>query len=274
MGRSDVEFFGLGLRQSETIAQMEALARSETLEAGGVRLGLSPHAPYTAGPRVYEAAARLARDFGLGVCTHLAESLAEREFIVSGSGPMRELLDAMGVLDETAIRDFGRGARPIAHLESAIRSARWLLAHICDADDREIDVLARSSCSVAYCPRSSAYFAHEQLLGPHRYRDLLAAGVNLCLGTDSIVNLPALNGSRPPTLGVLDEMRFLHRRDAADPLSLLAMGTTAGARALGLQESLFTLAPGAKAGLCALRVPEPTLEAALETLAQPELLTP
>jgi aminodeoxyfutalosine deaminase len=274
IGRSDVEFFGLGLRQSGTIDQMETLARTEPIDHRGVRLGLSPHASYTAGPRIYEAAARIARDLGLGVCTHLAESVAERRFVEAADGPMRALLDAMGVLDEAAMHDFGRGVRPIAHLADALRSAPWLLAHVCDVDDEEIAFLARTRCSVAYCPRSSEYFAHDEFLGPHRYRDLLNAGVNVCLGTDSIVNLPTLEGDAPSTLGVIGEMRFLHHRDAADPATLLYMATLAGARALGLDRSLFTLAPGPKAGLCALRVPEPTLEAALETLAQPELLTP
>jgi cytosine/adenosine deaminase-related metal-dependent hydrolase len=274
IGASYVEFFGLGRRQQDAIDQMEQIARVEPLTDRGVRLGLSPHAPYTAGPRVCDAAARLARDVGLAASTHLAESRAERDFIERAEGPMRDLLDSMGVLDEDALRDLGRGDRPVAHLEPALRAAPWLLAHACDLTDEEIDVLAQTRCAVAYCPRSSAYFAHDQLLGPHRYRDLIRAGVPVALGTDSIVNLPALAADARPTLGVLDEMRFLYRRDRADPLALLAMATTSAARALHLDESLFTLAPGAKAGLCALAVPEPTLEAALETVAQPELLTP
>ena len=274
VGASYVEFFGLGARQAATIDQMERLAAVVPLVDRGVRLGLSPHAPYTAGPSVYEAAARLATERGVALCTHLAESRAERDFIERAQGPMRELLESLSALDDDALRDIGRGVRPVAHVEPALRAAPWLLAHACDLTEGEIGLLARAGAAIAYCPRSSAYFAHDQLIGPHRYRDLLAAGVTVALGTDSIVNLPALAGGDRPTLGVLDEMRFLHRRDRADPLALLAMGTTGAARALGLGESLFNLAPGAKAGICALKVPEPTLEAALETAAQPELLTP
>ena len=141
---------------------------------------------------------------------------------------MRTLPDALGVLDDDALADFGRGKRPIAHLADALRARPWLLAHVCDASDDEIALLAETNASVAYCPRSSSYFAHHAELGPHRYRDMLAAGVNVCLGTDSIVNLPPAERGAP-TLGVLDEMRFLSQRDHTDPRTLLAMGTVKAA---------------------------------------------
>jgi cytosine/adenosine deaminase-related metal-dependent hydrolase len=76
---------------------------------------------------------------------------------------------------------------------------------------------------------------------------MLEAGVNVCLGTDSIV----CHG----TLGVIDEMRRLHARDAADPATLLAMGTSNGARALGYDgdAATFEAGPAAGAGVVALR---------------------
>ena len=113
-------------------------------------------------------------------------------------------------------------------------------------------VLAETGTSVAYCPRSSHYFRNHESFGPHRYRDMLAAGINVCLGTDSIVNLPPDESDR---LSTLDETRFLCRRDGTDPLTLLRMATVNGARALDLDPDLFIFRSGLPhpvAGLIAL----------------------
>jgi 5-methylthioadenosine/S-adenosylhomocysteine deaminase len=74
-------------------------------------------------------------------------------------------------------------------------------------------------------------------------------GVNVALGTDSILCLDT-----PDRLSVLDDMRFLYQRDGTDPRQLLAMGTVAGARALGVDPALVALAPGPSAGVIAVDV--------------------
>jgi cytosine/adenosine deaminase-related metal-dependent hydrolase len=77
-----------------------------------------------------------------------------------------------------------------------------LLAHVNYADDADLELLAGSSASVVYCPRTHAFFGHA----PHRYREMLARGINVCLGTDSLAS--------NDTLSILDEMRFLRMMDA------------------------------------------------------------
>ena len=49
-----------------------------------VRIGISPHAPYTCSLDVY----RWCLSLGIPVGTHLAESAAEHEWLVSGTGPL------------------------------------------------------------------------------------------------------------------------------------------------------------------------------------------
>ncbi len=120
---------------------------------------------------------------------------------------------------------------------------RLIVAHCNDVGPGEAQLLADAGATVAYCPRSSAYFGHERTFGPHPYRDILAAGVDVAIGTDSVVNLPASgskSGKSGPLLSVLDELRFLHQRDGTDPIRLLHMATVAGARALGLPTDAFT----------------------------------
>ena len=77
----------------------------------------------------------------------------------------------------------------------------------------------------------------------------MSAGINVALGTDSILCL-----ATPDRLSVLDDMRFLFQRDLTDPAMLLRMGTTHGARALGFDPALVTLAPGPTAGLIAISI--------------------
>lgn len=216
-------------------------ARGTAASAG---MGWQPHAPYSAGPGVYEAAALS----GAAVATHLAETRAELAFVAGARGPFRELLEGLGKWDDSFAGVYTGGLSPVGWLLSeagpcgeAVHRRRWLCAHCNYVDEADVALLAARGASVAYCPRASEYFGHVG----HRYRDMLEAGVNVCLGTDSIV----CHG----TLGVIDEMRRLHERDGVDPATLLAMGTVNGARALGLAGEAGAFEPGAGPGIAALR---------------------
>lgn len=251
-GVSFVEFFGMGRRQAPAADVMRQLFASAPKARGAVRVGLSPHATYSAGPGLYAAAT----GSGAAICTHAAETIDEREFIESGSGSVRELLARLGVWDDSILGDIGRGKRPLEHLRAVLERGPMLLAHVNDATDEEIDLLARTGALVAYCPRAHAYFGNAAALGPHRYRDMLSAGVTVALGTDSILNLPPDPRDERgwPTLSTLDEARLLVRRDGLDARTAIALCTTLGARALGLDPRGFTLSPGPVHGLCAVGV--------------------
>ncbi len=245
-GVSFLEFFGVGAHEARAAAALGQIglevARS-SVQADAVRLGLQPHAPYSVSPALYARIAEFGKTYGVRLCTHLAESPEEHLLIETGQGPLADLLRGVGAWDERTQDLFTNpGVTPLGFCEHALRTARFAAAHVNDADDRDIAILASTRTSVVYCPRASAYFGAERRFGPHRYREMLAAGVNVALGTDSIVNLPA--ESADPARGgisVLDEMRFLHRRDGTDPKVLLGMGTVNGARALGLHAASFTL---------------------------------
>lgn len=235
---SYLEVFGIGNTQAATIEFLKAATASQPGIDAGVRFGLQPHAPYSCGPDVYRAVAAM----GLPLSTHLAETRDELEFVASATGPLADMLGRIGVWDDS-ITGFGRHS--IDHITNLLGDHPLLAAHLNYLDDRHVELLARRKITVAYCPRASAYFGHVN----HRYRDMLAAGVNVALGTDSILCLGTAD-----RISVLDEMRLLHRRDATDPMTLLAMTTINGARVLGTRESLVTLKPGESAGLLALPV--------------------
>jgi aminodeoxyfutalosine deaminase len=255
-GVSYLEFFGIGTTTTRARDRVNtALADASPLQ-GPVRFGLQPHAPNTVDLPLYRWAVEQAQRHNLPLATHLAETPEERDFIAHARGPQREFLERLGIWDDTILRHIGRGNTPVRHMAEVLAAAPFTVAHVNDADDAALETLARTKTSVVYCPRASAYFGAEACFGPHRYRDMLGAGINVALGTDSIINLPA-EAAHPASggLSTLEEARYLHRRDGADPLSLLAMITTNAAAALHMDPSLFRLrADSLVAGLNAVPI--------------------
>ncbi|MCC7409835.1 MAG: amidohydrolase family protein [Phycisphaeraceae bacterium] len=223
---------------------------SSASPASPPRLGLSPHAPYTTWHPVYAHATSLHRAHAYPLCTHLAESPEELEFIAHATGFFVDHLKHYHQWSDTYAPT---GQHPVDWMLPHLDAAPWLLAHCNYVTDDHIAALAAAlaaaRASVAYCPLASAYFGHPipgtpgfTSGGGHRYRDMLAAGVNVCLGTDSILCQPP-EEIEPQPMSILAPMRMLHRRDKTSPELLLKMATTHGYRALGLDDSLAALTP-------------------------------
>lgn len=209
------------------------------------RQGLQPHAPYSSSRAVFLAALRS----GHPVSTHLAESPEETTFVQAGAGRFRVLLEELGLWDSA---DFVPARDPVdwlADLLSQVPGTRILCAHCNEVDDTALAALASLPVTVAYCPRASAYFGRHG----HRYREMLAHGVPVALGTDSMVCLDT-----PYRLSTLDEARWLLRHDGVALQTALAMATIHGARGLGLPAEPFTLRPDrtSKAGILLVPLPE------------------
>jgi len=243
-GVSYLECFGLGNHQPQAVNVLEEVFKNPPFETSHptVHLGIQPHAPYSAGLDLYDAATRLARTHAYRLSTHLAETREELQFTREGRGPFVDLLKQLGKWDDSIQP---AGEHPIDWLDEQLKHGRWLLAHCNYVEAEHIEKLAKYGCSVAYCPIASDYFGHTN----HRYRDMLEAGVNVCLGTDSIICQPP---DEPQPLGILPQMRYLYRRDKTDPMTLLRMATTNGTRALSLVQSNATLHSGTNASLIAV----------------------
>ncbi len=280
LGVSFLEFFAIGMRERESLAAIdrvldEGLAMARP--ADGVRLGLQPHAPYSASLAAYRWAQEMAGKHRIAVATHLAETAEEREFVQHARGPKREFLESLGLWDESLLEHVGRGLEPVGYLAEILAMGPIACAHGNDVDDAGIDTLSRHRASVIYCPRASSYFGADRVFGPHRYRDMLESGVNVALGTDSIANLPPESRESDHGISIWDEMRLLHARDGTDPRSLLAMATTGGATALGLDPARFRFQAGsmlagiARIGLDSKQGKHP-LQIALESDAGIDLL--
>src|SRR5262249_21442654 len=95
------EVFGIDERQGvpEIVAELqEKVARLQEAAAGTLlSIGISPHAPYTVRPGLFQALALYARQEVLSVCIHAAESRAEAELLRSGTGPIAEMFTRRGI---------------------------------------------------------------------------------------------------------------------------------------------------------------------------------
>ena len=204
-----------------------------------LRVGLSPHAPYSVDPDIYRRAITYASATHCPICTHLAETLDEVRFLADGTGPLRELLERWDLWDGSFSPP---RCSPVSYAHRlGLLEAGALLVHVNYASDDDLDLLARFDCSIAFCPRSHHFFGHQ----PHRFRDMLRRGINVCVGTDSL----ASNDS----LSVLDELRFLYGRELSiTPHELLHLGTLPGAKALGLDRICGSLTPGKSADFVVL----------------------
>ncbi len=244
-GVAFMEVFGLGSEQRTTIDRLKRLQCNSM--PGPMRLGCSPHAPYTCSVDVYRAAA----ETGLPIATHLAETAAEASLLEEGTGDLRDLL-----VDDIGIPASALPALPahaVTSLSPYLHGA--LCVHLNCIDRTHAETLASIGAVACLCPRATAYFGRD-VPGPLSL--LREAGVSIALGTDSLLCLDT-----PHRISVLDEMRLLHRVGDVSPLDLLAMGTTLGAQALGVDPQLVDLRPGPTAGIIALPLPKPRCTAAI-----------
>ncbi len=136
--------------------------------------------------------------------------------------------------------------RPLPHQKHGTNP---LLAHVNYATDAELDILAQCRASVAYCPRTRQFFGHDRIT-PHRWQDMLARNINVCLATDSLASNPDLSLLR-------EAQTLLNLFPDIPPESILPFITSNAAKALQLDHMTGTLHPGKQADLVALPLPHP-----------------
>jgi aminodeoxyfutalosine deaminase len=212
-------------RAQDVLSAAEAALRSLTPQAG-IEVKLAAHAPYSVSPALFAAL----RAHGGPACVHLAESPDEVRFLRTGDGPWVDFLASRG-LDQVPFT--APGTSPVKYLDDlGVLHPRLLAVHCVQVDVEDARLLAARGVSVAVCPRSNRHIG----VGTPPVPELLAAGVNVCVGTDSLASAP--------TLDVLADVRALHATfPQIAPATLIEMATRNGARALGLDD-LGTLEPG------------------------------
>jgi cytosine/adenosine deaminase-related metal-dependent hydrolase len=215
-----------------------------------MKFGISPHAPYTTSAALYRQAITLAKQRHWPVCTHLAETKAERQLLMRGGGRLLQFLKTVSLADDRGDPwackplEFAQRVGLLDTEPAQGESLSSLLAHVNYLDDQELDLLARGGASVVYCPGSSEFFGHRD----HRYSEMLQAGVNVALGTDSLASNDSLD--------MLAEMRRLRSQARVDNQTILQMATLNGAKALGWSGQIGSLSAGKMADWFALKIPQ------------------
>ena len=190
-------------RQESVAAYLREL---EALRADGIRVGVAPHS-VRACPRDWLGElGRYAAEHEVPLHVHADEQPREIEECLAEHGvrPI-ELLDSCGCL-----------------------GPRTTVVHATHADGHELDLLAAAGSGICACPTTEANLG-DGFLPVER---VLHRGIELCIGSDSNVRVDPLEELRE-----LDGIarRQSGRRDVFDVDDLLAIGSTNGGQALGLE---------------------------------------
>ncbi|MHB0914754.1 MAG: amidohydrolase family protein [Thermoleophilia bacterium] len=237
-----------GLDDHKLAGDLAALeSKLDALQAkadGLVEIGVFPHAPYSVSANHYRAIVELARERGLKVATHLAESRAESVYIKSGTGILAyDLREKLG-LDNISREPFG--VSPVKYLQQwSVYGPDVMAVHCVNVGPRDVEILAKNDVAIAHCPKSNAKLG----CGVAPLPAFLEAGIRVGFGTDS----PASSN----IMDIFGEMRtaiFLHRAMRQDASILGAaecvqIATLGGARALGMEDAIGTIEPGKQADI-------------------------
>ena len=223
-------------------ARVEAL-----LDAGGRPVGLSPHTLYTLSSEAFRDCCRLARERGLRLHPHRAETAEEAELVLSGTGAFAEALRGAALAHD--LLAVGSGRTPAEHADALGGLGPDVhVAHGVHLSATDRALLRERGTAVALCARSNAVLQ----AGEAPVAALLAEGSPVALGTDSLASSPDLD-----LLAEAAACRDLALRQGADADGLaerlVRALTVDGAAAIGVEAGV--LAVGARADLAVLDVP-------------------
>lgn len=187
---------------------------------------VAPHAPYSNTDETLQLCRDLAKEFGLPLITHIAET-------------RREVDDNLAQHGKTVVpyvKQLGLFEVPV------------LAAHCVHIDEHEMRIMQKAGASIAHCPSANLKLAS----GIAPVTQMLSLGVNVAIGTDG----PASNND----LDMFEEMRLaalLAKVTPNNPTSVparqaLYMATRAGAIALGMENRIGSLEVGKCADLIVL----------------------
>ncbi len=251
-----LELIDLRARMEKDEALMGALTFFQGQDGWLGGFGLSPHAPYTSSVELYRLAKHCSEELGLPITTHIAESVEEQEMFLYGEGPMYEFLKSIG----RDMQDCGQGSALSHLLEFGLLNGKCLAVHMNYLQNYDFQALQENPLNVVHCPGCHDYFGHARF----PLEKLQSIGCNISIGTDSLAS--------NDTLDLRKELRRARLNyPGLSARSWLQMVTTAPAKALGLEEELGVIKPGALADLVAFPLPPDTEphEAVLQSRDKP-----
>ena len=217
-------------RDDFRLAQTMA-ARRENADCSRLTFRLGPHAPYTCGPNYLRMIADVAREEGMGIHIHIAESQDE---------------------SDNMLRD--HGCTPVEYVRDAgIFEAPTIAAHCIRVSESGRAILAQHGVSVVTNPASNMKLGNGFAPVP----EMMAAGINVCLGTDGAASNNAQNIFREMGLLALIHKGTHDTPQCVSADEVLSMATRNAATALGLP--IGSIEVGKKADITLLDLDAPSL---------------
>ena len=224
--------------------KFRALRKDETAL---VKIGLSPHAPYTVSRRLFEKIAEYAIAGGIKISTHAAESAAEAELLKRGAGFTAEIYRKMNLEWRAP------NCSSIEYLDKiGVLAAAPLLAHCVTVSDADIDLIAASGTKIAHCPKSNAKFGH----GIAPLEKFLDAGIAVGFGSDSVASNNVCDILEEARFAALAARSLSAKKRFLTAAEILAAATLGAARALGLDAEIGSLEAGKQADIAVISLAE------------------
>ncbi len=229
----------------------DAMAGLARFASDAVRLGVSPHAPYSVSAQLYAAAARWAREQGFPLALHLAESGGESSLLADASGCFAEMWRRRNIPAPVPT-----GLSPVAFVDRyGVLGPDALCIHAVRVDASDIGILAARGVGIAHCPLSNRAHAH----GSAPLGALLRAGLRVGVGTDSVLSVGRID--------LLAEARAARQLAGLGAAQALALVTRDAARAIGMGDEVGVLESGRQGDLLVARTAagEDPVEAVLDS---------
>jgi len=234
------ELLGFSASDPDAVVATAERQIAELTPLGSLRPSIVPHAPYSVSPGLLRSIAKASA--GKPISIHLGESIEEIEFLRSGTGEWRALLESLGVWDPSWTPP---ACGPVEYLaRHDLVNDRLLAVHGVRFVEDDIARLRAARATIVTCPRSNRWTG----AGEPPVDRFYASGVRVAIGTDSLASVDNLN--------LFHEMAEVRRLAAAVPASrILRSATIDGAQALWFQTELGTLASGKRAELLVVSLP-------------------
>jgi cytosine/adenosine deaminase-related metal-dependent hydrolase len=249
-----IEVFDLHPSQAEkvftnAVQLKEELGKLETMDNFKLSCSIVPHAPYTVSEKLFALVAEEAAKSPFPQSIHNQESAGESELFLSGSGPMFEAFQRMGVdmqyFPVTGLNSLRTTFPKLSKKQNLLlvhntftsfEDLQWAQEQMkSSVSDLTSQISHLFWCT---CPNANLYI--EGRLPD--YISFIKANAKMTVGTDSL----ASNRS----LSVLDELKVIEKHHPGIPLqALLTWATKNGAELLGFEKDLGTIEKGKKPGL-------------------------